>query len=385
MPESRPFRLGYHPALDGIRGVAVLAVMFYHFGAPWDQGGFLGVDAFFVLSGFLITSLLVEERARDGRISFGAFYLRRALRLLPALAVMLLASAVVAATILPDDLRDATWRGIAWTVLYAANWQKFFSSASVGMLGHTWSLSIEEQFYLLWPPLLALLLHRGTRPRKLMLLALGLAAASAGTRALLVLGSRETTEQVYNGLHTRADSLLIGCAAALAVSCGLLPGRWPGPARLLAGVGLPLGLLLCFGKADLNATSVYEWGFLPFACAVALLLAGLVAGGVRSYALESKPLVWLGARSYGLYLWHLPVHQVFLTLKIGDGWPTPALLAANAAATVLVAAACYQVVEKPALELKRRLRPRAAAQAAAAVPVTAAEPTYALAPVRVRS
>ncbi|HLY66186.1 MAG TPA: acyltransferase, partial [Chloroflexota bacterium] len=197
-PSPQPFHLGYRPALDGIRGAAVLAVMLFHFGAPFDQGGFLGVDAFFVLSGFLITSLLVEEWARNAGISFRGFYLRRALRLLPALLVMLLGAGAVAATIAPPEMREGTWRGIAVTLLYVANWQKVFSDQSVGVLGHTWSLSIEEQFYILWPPLLCLLLRRRLSLRWLTAIAAALAVTSAATRAVLMLRGAATTEVLYN-------------------------------------------------------------------------------------------------------------------------------------------------------------------------------------------
>jgi len=190
---SQPFRLGYRPALDGIRGAAVLAVMLFHFGAPFDQGGFLGVDAFFVLSGFLITALLIEEWSRTGGIAFRRFYTRRALRLLPALFAMLLLVTVVVALIAPRDVQEATWRGTVVTLLYAANWQKVFSSQSVGLLGHTWSLSIEEQFYVLWPPLLLLLLRHRLSLHWLTLVAAVLAVASASTRALMMMSVTSMT------------------------------------------------------------------------------------------------------------------------------------------------------------------------------------------------
>lgn len=356
MSDLEPFHLGYRPALDGIRGVAVLAVMFFHFGAPFDQGGFLGVDAFFVLSGFLITSLLVEEWARHGGVSFRGFYTRRALRLLPALAVMLAVAGVVANTIAPPDVRAGTWRGIVYTALYAANWQKVFSSQSVGLLGHTWSLSIEEQFYVFWPLLLVVLLRRRLQLRWLLLLAATLAAASACTRAVLMLGGHTTIEALYNGLHTRADSLLIGCAAALAIASGVVPGRrWPLSLRMIVGAALPVGLCVCFGKANSDAPLMYYFGFLLFACGVAVLIVGLVAGQVTNHVLQSRPLVWLGARSYGLYLWHLPIHQTLDMLHAGAGWPAPLYLALNAGATLLVAALSYRFVERPALRLKQRI------------------------------
>jgi peptidoglycan/LPS O-acetylase OafA/YrhL len=354
------FHLGYQPALDGIRAVAVIAVMLYHFGAPVAHGGFLGVDAFFVLSGFLITALLVEERTRSGTISFRGFYARRALRLLPALLVMLAAAGVVAATIAPPSVRAGTERGIVFTLLYVANWQKVFSSQSVGILGHTWSLSIEEQFYVLWPPLLFLLLRRGLSLRRLTVVAAALALGSAGTRALLLLAHAASTESLYNGLHTRADSLLIGCAAALAMASGLIPaGKWPRPIRLAVGVALPLMLCLCMEKAGLDDPSWYYFGFLLFASAVALLVVGLVSGQVGNAFLQWKPLVWIGARSYGLYLWHLPVHETLKILAFANDWPWLPYLAINLIPSFALAALSYRLVEAPALRLKRRFSGRA--------------------------
>jgi len=352
---AQPFHLGYQPALDGLRGAAVLAVMLYHDGAPMGHGGFLGVDAFFVLSGFLITSLLVEEWIETGRVSFFRFYLRRALRLLPALLVVLLAAAAVALTIVPPDRRTVIWRSIAATFLYVANWQKVFTSDSVGMLGHTWSLAIEEQFYMLWPPLLLLLLRCRLQLRWLTLTTAALALAAAGLRAVLWL-TGTTTYRLYNGTHTRMDSLLIGCAAALVVQWGVIPrGRWPQPFRVLIGLLLPVALCVPIGTvASSDDAPLYVFGFFLFACGVAALVVALVAGQVRNVVLESPPMVWLGARSYGLYLWHLPVHEVLSMLGLGT-WPLLQLVALNVAISLLLAATSYRFIEGPALDLKRRL------------------------------
>jgi peptidoglycan/LPS O-acetylase OafA/YrhL len=374
-PSNRSaFHLGYRPALDGIRGMAVLAVMLYHFGAPSVQGGFLGVDAFFVLSGFLITSLLLEEWSGGGSIDFARFYMKRALRLLPALFAMLLAVAVVALTVAPADLRAAIWRGVLWTLLYAANWQKFFSTASVGMLGHTWSLSIEEQFYVLWPPLLFVLLRRGVGLRPLLAIAAAGAAASAGLRALLMLGGLNTTEALYNGLHTRLDSLLIGCAAALLLATGYAPWpQWPRWARLGAGLALPLGLCVPFAVARLDAARMYYFGLALFACAVAGLILGLATDQIASPILEWRPLVWIGARSYGLYLWHIPVHDTLSLFGVRN-WPLLPAAALYMSVSLLLAAASFHCIEAPALSLKRRLAP-SRRRALAAVP-RYTEPAY---------
>jgi peptidoglycan/LPS O-acetylase OafA/YrhL len=363
--------------------------MLFHFGAPFDQGGFLGVDAFFVLSGFLITALLIEEWSRTGGIAFRRFYTRRALRLLPALFAMLLLVTVVVALIAPRDVQEATWRGTVVTLLYAANWQKVFSSQSVGLLGHTWSLSIEEQFYVLWPPLLLLLLRHRLSLHWLTLVAAVLAVASASTRALMMMSGAHTTEVLYNALQTRADALLIGCAAALAVASGIVPHRpWPLSLRVLVGTALPLALCLCFEKARSDAPPMYYAGFLLFACAVAVLIVGLVAGRTTNLALQSPPLVWIGARSYGLYLWHLPVHEILKILGVASSWRLLPYLVLNLGVSLLLAGLSYRVIETPALNLKRRFAPaeavetRPAAQPTAVLEPVPAEPAYAWARVK---
>ncbi|HEX6512139.1 MAG TPA: acyltransferase [Chloroflexota bacterium] len=379
--EQKPnaFRLGYRPALDGLRGAALLVVMLYHYSVPFAHGGFLGVDAFFVLSGFLITSLLVEEWLTTGRLSFKRFYLRRGLRLLPALFAMLGGTTVVALSVATPDARAAIWRGTAGTLLYVANWQKFLDSPSVGMLGHTWSLSLEEQFYVLWPPLLLLLLCR-VKLRWVTLAAAATALASAGLRAAQLLAGA-STYRLFNGTHTRIDSLLIGCAAALAVQCGLVPrGRWPAPARLLAGIILPLALCVpLWTVATPDDRPLYLFGFLLFACGVAALIASMVAGQMHNLVLESSPLVWIGARSYSIYLWHLPVRETLDMLGLGH-LPLAPLVVLNVTISLALAALSYRWVELPALALKRRFgalsEPAAPEPRRLAVPSAQPSPAY---------
>jgi peptidoglycan/LPS O-acetylase OafA/YrhL len=369
-------RLAYRPALDGLRGMAVLAVMLYHFGMPWLQGGFLGVDLFFVLSGFLITSLLLDEWRRFGTIDLPRFYARRALRLLPALFVLLAVLAVLAETVLPETQRPAIWRGIGWTLAYAANWQKVFSSEPVGMLGHTWSLSIEEQFYVIWPPLLLVLLWRGVAPRSLLRLALLGAGLSAALRCGLLFAGAASTEALYNGLHTRADALLIGCAAALLPAAGLAPRlAWPRWAGQAAGLGFPMGLCLPFATARLDAPRMYYAGFVLFACAAAVFVLGLATDQVSGAVLEWRPLVWLGARSYGVYLWHLPVHDTLSALG-ASSWSISAAAGVDLAISLGLAALSYRLIEAPALRLKSRFAGRPFAGAGRA-PLTPS-PVYGL-------
>ena len=184
--EQASFELGHRRALDGLRGVAVLAVLGFHGGVPFMRGGFLGVDVFFVLSGFLITSLLYEEWRRTGAIRLRAFYMRRVLRLLPALILLLLALTIYAIWLPWPDQRARLRAEIAFTLLYVANWALAFRLVpDLGFLAHAWSLAIEEQFYLVWPLALLLLLRSGVRlPRVIALVMLAIVASAAWRAAL---------------------------------------------------------------------------------------------------------------------------------------------------------------------------------------------------------
>jgi peptidoglycan/LPS O-acetylase OafA/YrhL len=210
------YPLGYKPALDGSRAVAILAVLLFHGGAPGFGWGYIGVDLFFVLSGYLITSILLVEHAKVGRISLLDFYRRRALRLFPALAALCLTFLVYAAVALDDPTQGI--REVLIVALYAGNWIRAFSLGQPQYLGHTWSLAIEEQLYLVWPLLIwgVLFLSKGSAAKALRLV-VALAIASIGWRAILALQGA-TADRLYNGSDTRADALLIGAALALALA-----------------------------------------------------------------------------------------------------------------------------------------------------------------------
>ncbi len=196
----------YEPSLDGMRAVAVTCVVAFH-ATHWLPGGWAGVDVFFVLSGFLITSLLAQEIEASGSIDLGSFYLRRALRLVPALTVMLLASLAVAVLLPSRTLEDVRAIGLAGT--YLMNWNRAFALFPQAWLGHTWSLAMEEQFYLLWPAILLLI-----RARRPVTLISALVVLVTVWRLVLVL-SGAPAERTYNGFDTHADGLLIGSALAL--------------------------------------------------------------------------------------------------------------------------------------------------------------------------
>lgn len=343
------FRLGYRPALDGLRGVAVLAVMIFHAAPPYLRGGWIGVDIFFTLSGYLITSLLLDEHRQQGRISLPAFYARRALRLLPAL-FLLLATYLV----LTFNLRVA-----AVVLLYSANWTLALGwPIDLGALQHTWSLSIEEQFYLLWPLCLIGLLRLRLAPRTLARVIFTGALLLAGYSALVFLctGSQG---RVYHGLDTRADALMIGCALASWLAAGSDFRRLTHLAHY--GVRLALGLLLgLMVSTSYSAEFMYLGGLLAVAVAVACLIfyVTLYPGTVITEALEIRPLVWIGRVSYGLYLWHF---LIFDMVKLPAA-RFSVLVTVHFALTFAIAALSYYVIERPALKLKTRFNAAASVQ-----------------------
>jgi peptidoglycan/LPS O-acetylase OafA/YrhL len=311
-PAAEGFRLGYRPVLDGLRGVSILLVLLVHTYPQWFPGGVLGVDVFFVLSGFLITALLAQEWQRTGAIDFKAFYLRRALRLLPALVMFVAALLLYTHLLVGHDEALLARKGAAGALLYYSNWRFTRSPQTGDLFLHTWSLSVEEQFYLLWPALLAGLLWLRC-PRRLTLLLVGLGvAASAAVRAALLAGGT-IPQFLYMYSHTRADSLLIGALVGLLACWDLLPrsprARIVLNAAALAAVPVLAGHVLL---ANQKYPYLHNGGFTLVAAAVAVLLAALLCSPPRLLArpLEAPALVWLGRRSYGLYLWHFPIFFV---------------------------------------------------------------------------
>jgi peptidoglycan/LPS O-acetylase OafA/YrhL len=346
-------RLPYLPALDGIRGLSVAAVLAFHGGAGWARGGFLGVSTFFTLSGFLITSLLLAEFQATGRIGLVEFWTRRFRRLMPAALLTLLGVALYGALVAdPQQLWRLRADGLA-SLLYYANWRFLLSGqayeelfARPSPVQHFWSLSIEEQFYLVFPLLfLGLCRFAGSSRTRL---AGALAALAAGSLALTAWlhHPEEASTRVYYGTDTRAAELLIGAVLAL----------WLAPLRETSARPAPLALTLtgCAGLAGTftlwsTATPGSGWLFEGGLGVVALASAAWIAASVRpgplARGLAFEPLRLLGVISYGVYLIHWPVYLVLNAKTTGLDGTT--LLGLRAGVTIALASSSYRFFEMP--------------------------------------
>jgi peptidoglycan/LPS O-acetylase OafA/YrhL len=343
------------PGLDGVRALAVLAVIAFHVGIRMTPGGFLGVDVFFVLSGYLITDLLVAQHARCGRLDLRGFWVRRARRLLPALAVLLVAVTAAVAVIEPDQL-SALRPGLAAAVSYSSNWYQalhhvsyFASFGPPPLLQHLWSLAIEEQFYLAWPLLLLLALGRLRGRRARALTAWLGALASAAAMALTYLPGGDPS-RVYYGTDTHATGLLVGAALALTWPMATLTNAPREFARRLDYLGVAGLVVLACAVVHFSGTdpAVYPLGLAVAALAAAGLTAAAAAPGTVSALLSLPPLRWLGVRSYGIYLWHWPVIAIAAAIT-GPGPTAPWLWAVEATIAIMLAAVSWKWLEEPVL------------------------------------
>ncbi|HEY8582932.1 MAG TPA: acyltransferase, partial [Capillimicrobium sp.] len=313
-PHDGP-RLPYMPGLDGLRAIAVGAVVLYHAGATWMPGGFLGVDIFFALSGYLITSLLLVEVARNGRVDLKRFWLGRARRLLPAAVLVIALSLLVVALFVPSQLAEARGDAIA-SLLYVNNWHQILADRSYfeafgrpSLFQHLWSLAVEEQFYLLWPLLLGFFLTRLGRQRTLWAM-LAMTILSLLLMAILYDPDVDPS-RVYYGTDTRVAQLLFGAILAFGWPPGRLTGQTGrGASTVLDAIGLAaLALLLwaMLGWEDYDRF-VYQGGLGVVALATVAIIAALVHPASRiGKVFGVAPLRWVGQRSYGIYLFHWPV------------------------------------------------------------------------------
>ncbi len=363
-PDWSP-RLPYRPGLDGVRALAVAGVVLYHAGVSWIPGGFLGVNVFFVLSGYLITSMLLVERAGSGRIDLSRFWSGRARRLLPALGLVVLFSLIAASTIARDDLARTRGDALA-SVVFVTNWHEIIASHSYfnafgrpSLLQPLWSLAVEEQFYLIWPLLLVGGLKWLGRRRMFALTALG-ALASTGLMWALY-DPNQDPSRVYYGTDTRSSTLLVGALLAFAWPATRMRAQASGRARnVLDGIGLTAlaGILAAFWRVPDYEPWLYRGGFLLVAICAGLLVAVASHPAARLGAILGwRPLRWVGVRSYGIYLWHWPIMELTRP-RVDVPWHGPLLVIAQIGATLAIAAASYRYVEHPVRtgEAQRRLR-----------------------------
>jgi peptidoglycan/LPS O-acetylase OafA/YrhL len=318
----------------------------------------------------LITALLMQERDRTGGVSLRDFYARRALRLLPAVVIMLSVVLVMPRLFLPPGV--SPWPLAAIVLFYSANWVAAYRLVNLDVLTPTWSLAIEEQFYLLWPPLLTLLLALKIRRRWIVaLLGLGIVSASVIHLVLWNAFGRDVAPRLYYGLDTRMDALLIGCLVGLLAAWDRLPkSGWLLSATRYAGP-VALGVLGFLGltSPSPDAPAFFKGVELVACLAVAVLIVGLVAAPPRvaSLVLEHPALVWVGRISYGLYLWHVPIfHGVLNKHRLARLGIRLLLKPLRFLAAFTVASASFYVVEQPMLRLKDRFRSRSQALAGVA-------------------
>jgi peptidoglycan/LPS O-acetylase OafA/YrhL len=343
--------MGYQPSLDGVRALSVVAVILYHAGFGWMTGGFFGVEVFFVVSGFLITSLLIEERDRTNRIDLRQFWVRRWRRLLPALFAMLLVVSVWAVFFGTAEQHSQLRRDLPWGILYLANWGQILSdtpyfAGTPTLLRHLWSLAVEEQWYLLWPLVFMGIALRGRSDRRLgrSLVTVSL-VVMVGTAAAHVAGV--STNFLYLSTLTRSSGLLLGAAVAFLWRPWRVSGRpRPQAGRALDAVAAVsvLVLVASFLTGHVADGATYLWQLplvtLASTALVAVVVHPWAAGARRVFG--SRPLVEVGKRSYGLYLWSWPVSRVCDAYS--GSWPrfVMAMLLA-----VPISEACYRWVETP--------------------------------------
>jgi peptidoglycan/LPS O-acetylase OafA/YrhL len=369
MPKPVDSSARYVPALDGLRAIAVMAVVAYHLNAGFAKGGLLGVGVFFTLSGYLITGILLNDWVQHASLNLRQFWIRRARRLLPALFLMLLV--VAAWTALADSSQiDGVRRQVISSALYFENWSNivvngsyFARFAAPLPLDHLWSLSIEEQFYLIWPWLLLLMLRLFRSRTPMVILTLLAAALSVFFMAHLYVPGDDPT-RVYEGTDTRAFGLLLGAALAMVT----VPSR-RGRSRLmagshplmldLAGVAALVGVFILFATTTSLDSFLYPTGMVLLSIATVIVIAAVIdPASLLGAGLGAQPLRWIGVRSYGIYLWHWPI------MILWSGEQTnfkPIRATAQVAATLVIAELSWRFVEEPIRNGGLTKRPRSPA------------------------
>ena len=357
--EAESYRLGYTPSLDGLRAIAIVLVFVFHVPDTFFYlpTGWIGVDLFFVLSGFLITTLLVREHHTQSSIDLRNFYVRRFLRLLPALVVTLIGVNIIGLTLDSVERGEIANSSVA-VATYASNWFSAFGSLPHPMLEYTWSLAIEEQYYLVWALVVAVFLARGGSPERLMRVALAVAAASVAWRVVLLVAFDATYERVYFATDTRLDGILLGSALGCAVHTDLLARTrtyvesvWN--QRLATAAFIVLIAVSRFpGRGNLVEFAIVLPAVNVLAAYLTISLV-LAPPRILRVVLEHPAVVRLGRISYGVYLFHIPV---IFTIRRFFTPSAEVYFVVTFVVTVLLADLSFRVIESPVLRLKHRFQ-----------------------------
>ena len=349
----------YVASLDGLRTFAVLAVIFYHMKMTWAPGGLMGVTVFFVISGYLICGLLVAEYDSTGTISLGQFWLRRVRRIIPAVLLAIAGTLVLCALFNPALFAKAR-ADLVPSLLFYNNWWQVFREVSYfeaagapSPLTHFWSLAIEEQFYIVWPVFL-LFLFRRRLPKGVIAIIIGILAVLSGTELALLYDPTADPSRIYYGTDTRAVSLLIGALLSF-VWPSTIFGHRRRPAKSAAGrlafnimgVAALVGLITIIGLTNSYMAFPYQGGIVIVSVLTALLIAALVVPNTWvARLLQTEPLVWIGKRSYGMYLWHYPI--ILTTASITSTVEIPWWVRlAQIILVIALADVSYRFVENP--------------------------------------
>ena len=352
------------PGLDGLRGIAVLAVIIYHADVSLLVGGFLGVDVFFVLSGFLITALLIDELTRTNTVDRARFYIRRIRRLMPALFLVLFFSVLVSGLFVLDAAYHVR-RDLPWAITFVLNWSYLFFEQSYfvnisrpPLLQHLWSLSVEEQFYVIWPIMLIGLykVKIGNLTPRVKIFTASTVLAITSTAWMIHLSVSNgfpipnDPSRVYFGTDTHAMGLLVGCAAAALWRSDRLNERLtPDRAAAMNGVGILsiAGLAYFFVFVSELNEFLYRGGFLVLSILTATLVIVAAHPGLKFGSRLGNPILkWFGDRSYGIYLWHWPIF-VLMRSGIDIQLPDPIAFVLKIAIVLVVADLSYRFVEMP--------------------------------------